>query len=81
MRFVATPMWQPVGDVPKYGIAPLIVGTLKVVILAMLFAVPIGLLAAVFASEFAPAARARGPQAGRSSSSPASRRWCSDSSP
>ena len=52
--FVATPMWQPVGDVPKYGIAPLIVGTLKVVILAMLFAVPIGLLAAVFASEFAP---------------------------
>jgi phosphate transport system permease protein len=51
--FTATSMWQPVGDVPKYGIAPLIVGTLKVVIIAMLFAVPISILAAIFASEFA----------------------------
>ena len=53
--FFATPLWQPVGDVPKYGIVPLIVGTLKVVVVAMLVAVPIGLLAAIYASEFAPA--------------------------
>ena len=53
--YFATPMWQPVGDVPKYGIAPLLVGTLKVVLVSMLFAVPMAVLAAVFASEFASA--------------------------
>ncbi len=51
--FFATPLWQPVGEVPRYGILPLLVGTLKVVVVALVFAVPIGLLAAVFASEFA----------------------------
>jgi phosphate transport system permease protein len=51
----ATPLWQPVGLVPKYGLVPLLVGTLKVVLVAMAFAVPIGVMAAVFASEFAPA--------------------------
>ena len=54
-RFFATSMWQPVGDVPKYGIASLLVGTLKVVLVAMAFAVPVSVMAAVFASEFAPA--------------------------
>jgi phosphate transport system permease protein len=52
--FVATTMWQPVGDVPKFGLLPLLVGTLKVVLVAMGFAIPIGVLAAIFASEFAP---------------------------
>lgn len=45
--------WQPVGEVPKYGLAPLFVGTLKVVLVAMLFATPLGILAALFSSEFA----------------------------
>jgi phosphate transport system permease protein len=53
-HFFATDLWQPVGNVPKYGLAPLLVGTLKVVLVAMLFAVPIGVLAALFSSEFAP---------------------------
>jgi len=53
-RFFATPLWQPVGDVPKYGLVPLLVGTLKVVLVAMLFATPLAVLAAVFSSEFAP---------------------------
>jgi len=52
--FFATSMWQPVGDVPKYGIAPLLLGTVKVVLVAMGFAVPVAVMAAVFASEFAP---------------------------
>jgi phosphate transport system permease protein len=52
-KYVETPIWQPVGDTPKYGILPLLVGTAKVVLVAMLFAVPLGVLAAVFASEFA----------------------------
>ena len=54
-KFTETWMWQPVGNVPKYGLMPLVVGTLKVVIVAMLFAVPISVLAAIYASEFAPA--------------------------
>ncbi len=53
--FLATPLWQPVGDVPKYGIAPLLLGTLKVVVVAMAFAVPVAVLAAVYVSEFATA--------------------------
>ena len=52
-HFFATPLWQPVGNVPKYGIVPLLVGTLKVVFVAMVFAVPLSVLAALFASEFA----------------------------
>jgi phosphate transport system permease protein len=52
--FFSTILWQPVGDVPKYGLLPLLVGTLKVVLVAMGFAIPIGVLAAIFASEFAP---------------------------
>jgi len=54
-QYTATNVWQPVGSVPKYGIAPLLAGTFKVVAIAMLFAVPVGVMAAVFASEFASA--------------------------
>ncbi|NOT34787.1 MAG: phosphate ABC transporter permease subunit PstC [Candidatus Eisenbacteria bacterium] len=54
-HYFKTDMWQPVGDIPKYGLLPLLVGTLKIVLVAMAFAVPVGVLAAVFASEFAPA--------------------------
>jgi len=53
--FFATPLWQPVGEVPKYGLVPLLTGTLKVVVIAMLFAVPLGVLAAVYSAEFASA--------------------------
>lgn len=53
-RFFATPLWQPVGNVPKYGLMPLLTGTFKVVTIAMLFAVPLAVLAAVFSAEFAP---------------------------
>jgi phosphate transport system permease protein len=47
-------IWQPVSELPKYGLLPLLAGTAKVVVIAMTFAVPIGVLAALFASEFAP---------------------------
>jgi phosphate transport system permease protein len=53
--FTSTLMWQPVGDVPKYGLLPLVLGTFKIVAVAMAFAVPVALLAALFASEFASA--------------------------
>ncbi len=46
--------WQPVSSNPKYGITPLIAGTLKVSLVAVLFAAPLGILAALFTSVFAP---------------------------
>jgi phosphate transport system permease protein len=46
--------WQPVSDSPKYGIVPLLIGTLKVTLIALLIAVPIGVLAALYSVCFAP---------------------------
>jgi phosphate transport system permease protein len=47
-------VWQPVGNVPKYSMIPLLVGTVKVTLVAMAVAAPVGVAAAVFTSEFAP---------------------------
>ena len=47
-------IWQPVSNVPKYNLPPLIVGTLKTTIIAILFAGPLAILAAILSSEFAP---------------------------
>jgi len=46
--------WQPVSKIPKYSLAPLVAGTFKVTLVALLFAVPLAVLAAVFSAEFAP---------------------------
>ncbi len=49
-------MWQSSAGVdsfePKYGIVPLIFGTLKATFYSMLFGLPVALLAAIFTSEF-----------------------------
>jgi phosphate transport system permease protein len=47
-------IWQPVSDIPKYAVWPLIVGTIKVVIVAMLFAIPLGVGSALYVSQYAP---------------------------
>jgi phosphate transport system permease protein len=47
-------VWQPVSDIPKYALLPLILGTLKVTIVAMLIAVPLGVGVAVYVSQYAP---------------------------
>jgi len=46
-------VWMPVSDNPRYGIIPLFFGTLKVTIIALLFAAPIAILAAIYTSMFA----------------------------
>ncbi|MBI5808407.1 MAG: phosphate ABC transporter permease subunit PstC [Ignavibacteriales bacterium] len=46
--------WQPVGEVPKYGLLPLFVGSFKVTIISLIIASPIAILAAIFSSLFAP---------------------------
>jgi len=46
--------WQPNSEVPKYSLFPLFIGTVKAAIIAMLFAVPLSVGAAIYSSEFAP---------------------------
>ncbi|MEW6411683.1 MAG: phosphate ABC transporter permease subunit PstC [Candidatus Zixiibacteriota bacterium] len=45
--------WQPNSEVPKYSLYPLVLGTLKAALIAMLFAVPLGVGAAIYSSQFA----------------------------
>ena len=73
-------IWQPVSEIPKFGIWPLIVGTLKVTHRrdAGRRAAGRGRGALRLAVRVAPRARDR--QADRSSCWPACRRWCSASS-
>ncbi|MCK4606512.1 MAG: phosphate ABC transporter permease subunit PstC [candidate division Zixibacteria bacterium] len=45
--------WQPNSEVPKFSLLPLFIGTLKAALVAMLFAIPLGVGAAIYSSEFA----------------------------
>ncbi len=46
-------IWQPVSQIAKYNIIPLIVGSLKVTFVALLFGVPMALGAAIYVSQLA----------------------------
>jgi len=46
-------IWQPVSEIPKFGVWPLILGTLKVTVVSMMVAVPLGIGAAVYVSQYA----------------------------
>ena len=46
-------IWQPVSEIPKFAVWPLIVGTLKVTFVAMLVATPLGIGAALYVSQYA----------------------------
>lgn len=56
--FFLTMDWNPFSSTPKYGIWALILGTLKITVIATIVAVPIGLGAALYLSEYA-SSRAR----------------------
>lgn len=45
--------WVPVSDNPRFGLISLLVGTLKVTLIAMLIAGPLAILAAIYTSCFA----------------------------
>lgn len=45
--------WQPVGEVPKFGIVPLLIGTAKTTFIAILIGAPLGILAALYVAFFA----------------------------
>jgi phosphate transport system permease protein len=46
-------IWQPVSEIHKYNIVPLIIGSLKVTLVALVFAVPFSLMAAIYVSQLA----------------------------
>ena len=46
-------IWQPVGEIKKFNIIPLVVGTLKVTLIGLLFAVPLAVGAAIYVSQLA----------------------------
>lgn len=45
--------WMPVSEDPRFGLLSLLLGTLKVTIIALLFAAPIAILAALYTATFA----------------------------
>jgi phosphate transport system permease protein len=47
--------WGPTFQPPTFGVLPIVVGTLSVTLWALLFAIPIGLGAAIYLSEYASA--------------------------
>ena len=46
-------IWQPVGQIKKFNIVPLFIGTLKVTLIGLLFAVPLAVGAAIYVSQLA----------------------------
>jgi phosphate transport system permease protein len=46
-------IWQPVSQIHKYNIVPLLIGSLKATLVALLFSVPLALGAAIYVSQLA----------------------------
>jgi phosphate transport system permease protein len=51
--FLTDTMWTPMFDHPRYGILPLVAGTLVTTMVALLLAIPCGTIIAIYLSEFA----------------------------
>jgi phosphate transport system permease protein len=52
--FLTDTMWTPLFEQPRYGILPLLCGTLLSTAVALVVAIPLGLVVAIYLSEFAP---------------------------
>jgi phosphate transport system permease protein len=46
-------IWQPVSRIHKYNLLPLVIGSLKTTLVALLFSVPLSLAAAIYVSQLA----------------------------
>lgn len=53
VSFLTDTVWSPLFQNPRYGIAPLLLGTFLTTLVALTFAVPFGLFVALYLSEFA----------------------------
>jgi len=54
VQFLTSGHWYPQADTPEFGARALIVGSFYVTAVALLLAVPVGLMSAVFLSDIAP---------------------------
>ena len=52
--FLTDTMWIPLFEQPRYGILPLVAGTLVTTFVALAVAIPCGTIIAIYLSEFAP---------------------------
>lgn len=52
-QFLFGTRWSPTGEDPRFGVIPLFVGTLLISAIALIIAVPTGLMAAIYLSEYA----------------------------
>jgi phosphate transport system permease protein len=52
-EFLTGTEWTPLFENAKYGILPLVTGTLMTTVIALLIAIPMGIVASVYLSEFA----------------------------
>lgn len=53
-EFLTGTQWTPLFAEPKFGILPLVTGTLLTTFIALLVSLPLGLVAAIYLSEYAP---------------------------
>jgi phosphate transport system permease protein len=53
LEFLFGTEWTPLFATPRFGVLPLVVGTILVSLIAMLVALPMGLLSAIYLSEYA----------------------------
>ncbi len=51
IKFLTSKQWYPEADTPKFGALSMIVGSAYVTVASLIFAVPVGILAAVFLSD------------------------------
>jgi phosphate transport system permease protein len=54
VEFFTGTKWTPLFTPAQYGVLPLLAGTLLIAVTAAIFAVPIGLITAIYLSEYAP---------------------------
>lgn len=52
-EFLTGRVWQPLSSQPKFGVLPLVTGTLLIMVGSGLISLPLGLLTGVFSSEYA----------------------------
>lgn len=54
VEFLTGTTWTPLFEPPSFGVVPLVVGTLVITVIASVVALPLGLGAAIYLSEYAP---------------------------
>src|SRR5688572_33261426 len=54
LEFVTGTEWTPLFSEKRFGVLPLVAGTILVSLIAMFVALPAGLLSAIYLSEYAP---------------------------